>query len=73
MPQIDLNAWRENIQGCQIGGKNVKVGESAFPTPCTSCICSNEGVSLNTNALYNRHKTQKNTKYTYLDLCQSNR
>lgn len=52
MPQIDLNAWRENIQGCQIGGKNVKVGESAFPTPCTSCICSNEGVSLNTYDLY---------------------
>ncbi|XP_058122599.1 uncharacterized protein LOC131293497 [Anopheles ziemanni] len=44
MPQIDLSAWRENIvQGCQIGGKNVNVGESAFPSPCTSCICTNEG------------------------------
>ena len=46
MPQIDLSAWRENVvQGCQIGGKNVNVGESAFPSPCTSCICTNEGVS----------------------------
>lgn len=47
MPQIDLSAWRENVvQGCQIGGKQVNVGESAFPSPCTSCICTNEGVSI---------------------------
>lgn len=46
MPQIDLNAWRENVvQGCQIGGRQVAVGQSAFPSPCTSCICTNEGVS----------------------------
>lgn len=45
MPQIDLNAWRENVvQGCQIGGRQVAVGQSAFPSPCTSCICTNEGV-----------------------------
>ncbi|XP_026844579.1 uncharacterized protein LOC6588808 [Drosophila persimilis] len=43
MPQIDLNAWRENVQGCQIGSRNVRVGESAFPSPCTSCVCSSEG------------------------------
>jgi hypothetical protein len=44
MPQIDLSAWRENVvQGCTIGGKHVNVGESAFPTPCTSCICTNDG------------------------------
>jgi peroxidase len=47
MPQIDLSAWRENVvQGCTIGGKHVAVGESAFPSPCTSCICTNEGVSF---------------------------
>lgn len=46
MPQIDLSAWRENVvQGCQIGGRQVAIGESAFPSPCTSCICTNEGVS----------------------------
>lgn len=45
MPQIDLSAWRENVQGCQIGGRRVNIGESAFPSPCTSCICTNEGVS----------------------------
>ncbi|XP_059616310.1 uncharacterized protein LOC132261488 [Phlebotomus argentipes] len=44
MPQIDLSAWRENVvQGCQIGGRHVSVGESAFPSPCTSCICTSEG------------------------------
>lgn len=43
MPQIDLSAWRENVQGCQIGNRHVRVGESAFPSPCTSCVCSNEG------------------------------
>lgn len=48
MPQIDLSAWREHVnQGCTIGGKHVGVGESAFPSPCTSCICTNEGVSHN--------------------------
>ncbi|KAH8389184.1 hypothetical protein KR200_003942, partial [Drosophila serrata] len=43
MPQIDLNAWRENVQGCQIGNRNVRVGDSAFPSPCTSCVCSADG------------------------------
>ncbi|CRK94120.1 CLUMA_CG007643, isoform A [Clunio marinus] len=44
MPHIDLSAWRENVvQGCTIGGKHVSVGESAFPSPCTSCICTNDG------------------------------
>ena len=46
MPQIDLSAWRENVQGCQIGNRHVRVGESAFPSPCTSCVCSTEGVSF---------------------------
>lgn len=45
MQQIDLSAWRENVvQGCNIGGKQVNVGDSAFPSPCTSCICTSEGV-----------------------------
>ncbi|GLG94269.1 Chorion peroxidase [Gryllus bimaculatus] len=43
IPHIDLNAWRETPQGCQIGGRSVPVGESSFPSPCTSCICSTEG------------------------------
>ena len=47
MPQIDLNAWRENVvSGCTIGGKHVGVGESSFPSPCTSCVCTTEGVSF---------------------------
>uniref|UniRef100_A0A0A9VVR2 Peroxidasin n=2 Tax=Lygus hesperus TaxID=30085 RepID=A0A0A9VVR2_LYGHE len=44
LPAIDLNAWRETAQqGCQIAGRTVPVGESAIPTPCTSCICTSEG------------------------------
>ncbi|KAK9883031.1 hypothetical protein WA026_001241 [Henosepilachna vigintioctopunctata] len=44
LPSIDLNAWRESSShGCIIGDHHVQVGESAFPTPCTSCICNNEG------------------------------
>lgn len=46
MPQVDLSQWRENVQGCQIGNRHVRVGESAFPSPCTSCVCSAEGVSF---------------------------
>lgn len=47
MPQIDLSAWRENVVvGCQIGGRQIGVGQSAFPSPCTSCICTNEGVRI---------------------------
>lgn len=45
MPHMDFNAWRETRHGCQIGGRNVAVGESGFPTPCTSCVCTSEGVS----------------------------
>ncbi|XP_043261638.1 uncharacterized protein LOC122402694 [Colletes gigas] len=43
MPQLDLSAWRETRHGCQIGGRNVALGESGFPTPCTSCVCTVEG------------------------------
>ncbi|KAK2581110.1 hypothetical protein KPH14_007930 [Odynerus spinipes] len=43
MPQVDLSAWRETRHGCQIGGRNVAVGDSGFPTPCTSCVCTTEG------------------------------
>ncbi|XP_074027554.1 uncharacterized protein isoform X2 [Leptinotarsa decemlineata] len=45
LPEINLNAWKEfgNGNGCIIGDKQVSVGESAFPTPCTSCICTAEG------------------------------
>ncbi|CAG2066812.1 unnamed protein product, partial [Timema podura] len=45
LPEIDLSAWRETPQGCQIGGRSVAVGGSGFPTPCTSCVCTAEGVS----------------------------
>ncbi|KAJ8730052.1 hypothetical protein PYW07_017090 [Mythimna separata] len=44
LPQLDLSAWRESsAQGCLIAGRSVAVGESAFPSPCTSCICTVEG------------------------------
>ncbi|XP_076275092.1 uncharacterized protein LOC143206037 [Rhynchophorus ferrugineus] len=44
-PTIDFNAWRENPsgKGCFIGGRHAQVGESVFPSPCTSCICTSEG------------------------------
>ncbi|CAH1129175.1 unnamed protein product [Ceutorhynchus assimilis] len=45
MPSIDFNAWRETSsgQGCIIGGRHVQIGESAFPSPCTSCVCTADG------------------------------
>ncbi|XP_050297989.1 peroxidasin homolog isoform X2 [Anthonomus grandis grandis] len=45
LPTIDFNAWRESRagQGCIIGTRHVQVGESAFPSPCTSCVCTAEG------------------------------
>ncbi|XP_022188065.2 peroxidase-like protein isoform X2 [Nilaparvata lugens] len=44
IPHVDLNAWREPAeQGCQIAGRTVPVGDSALPTPCTSCVCTSEG------------------------------
>lgn len=46
IPGIDISAWRETTdQGCVIGDRHVEVAESAFPSPCTSCICTEEGVS----------------------------
>ncbi|XP_030764452.1 uncharacterized protein LOC115888753 [Sitophilus oryzae] len=44
-PNIDFNAWRESApgKGCFIGGRHARVGESVFPSPCTSCICNAEG------------------------------
>ncbi|KAG6445361.1 hypothetical protein O3G_MSEX003849 [Manduca sexta] len=44
LPKLDLSAWRESsAQGCLIAGRSIAVGESAFPSPCTSCICTVEG------------------------------
>ncbi|KAF5284358.1 hypothetical protein FQR65_LT13575 [Abscondita terminalis] len=44
LPHIDLTPWRESTgHGCIIGERQVAVGESAFPSPCTSCICTSEG------------------------------
>ncbi|XP_015127618.1 thyroid peroxidase [Diachasma alloeum] len=44
MAQMDFSAWRETRStGCLIGGRNLAVGESGFPSPCTSCVCTNEG------------------------------
>lgn len=44
LPAINLNAWRESSSnGCIIGDRHVEVGESAFPSPCTSCICNSDG------------------------------
>lgn len=46
MAAMDFSTWQEMRHGCQIGGRTVGVGESGFPTPCTSCVCTNEGVSF---------------------------
>ncbi|XP_043286751.1 uncharacterized protein [Venturia canescens] len=43
MPHMDFGPWAETRHGCQIGNRNVAVGQSGFPTPCTSCVCTNEG------------------------------
>lgn len=43
LPHVDLTKWKETPQGCQIGGRSVAIGDSGFPTPCTSCICTIEG------------------------------
>lgn len=46
IPDIDLNAWKENNQGCNINGRQVAVGSTAVPTPCTSCVCTAQGVTF---------------------------
>ncbi|XP_049950718.1 uncharacterized protein LOC126457994 [Schistocerca serialis cubense] len=43
LPAIDFNAWRETRHGCQMGGRTFALGETIFPSPCTSCICTSEG------------------------------
>lgn len=46
LPSLDFNVWRENAaQGCQIAGRTIPIGDTALPTPCTSCVCTSEGVS----------------------------
>ncbi|ERL88557.1 hypothetical protein D910_05942 [Dendroctonus ponderosae] len=54
MPSIDFNAWKESAQGqggCIIRGRHVQIGESTFPSPCTSCICTAEGGGVMTTPL----------------------
>ena len=52
MPHMNFEAWREIRQGCQIAGRNVAIGESGFPSPCTSCVCTAEGVSFTYSNIY---------------------
>ncbi|KAJ8926678.1 hypothetical protein NQ314_020927 [Rhamnusium bicolor] len=45
LPSLNFNAWKESGsgEGCIIGNRQVQEGESAFPSPCTSCVCTAEG------------------------------
>ncbi|KAL0279058.1 UNVERIFIED_CONTAM: hypothetical protein PYX00_000696 [Menopon gallinae] len=43
IPDINLNAWKENKQGCHIHGHHISVGGTAVPTPCSSCACTAQG------------------------------
>jgi hypothetical protein len=49
LPTPNLHAWKEPDRGCHFRGLAVGVGESYFPSPCTSCICTPQGVSEGTN------------------------
>lgn len=50
---LNLEAWREApaapsqvlVRRCNIGGREVDVGQSGLPSPCVSCVCTPEGVS----------------------------
>ncbi|KAK7573454.1 hypothetical protein V9T40_010645 [Parthenolecanium corni] len=44
LPRTNLKAWQENQNGCHFRGRFFSVGESYLPTPCTSCICTIQGV-----------------------------
>ncbi|KAK9686938.1 hypothetical protein QE152_g36830 [Popillia japonica] len=45
LPDIDFNAWREQSNhGCILRDRHLQIGDSAFPSPCTSCICAEDGV-----------------------------
>lgn len=46
LPVIDLTLWKDNQRGCNINGHIVAIGESHLPSPCTSCICTPEGVII---------------------------
>lgn len=46
LPRPNLKAWQESQNGCHFRGRFFSVGESYLPTPCTSCICTTQGVSL---------------------------
>ncbi|XP_028142829.2 uncharacterized protein LOC114336668 [Diabrotica virgifera virgifera] len=47
LPSINLRTWKEysNDQGCLIGTKYVRVGDTSFVSPCTSCICTVQGAN----------------------------
>nr|XP_022916804.1 uncharacterized protein LOC111426494 [Onthophagus taurus] len=45
LPGIDLSAWRQRSSGgCTLKDRQLRIGESAFPSPCTSCICGDDGM-----------------------------
>lgn len=50
MPSIDLSVWRENVKSCVLnnnGKVKIDLGHSKRISPCKSCTCTLEGVSVN--------------------------
>ena len=46
LPDIDLSHWREEVTQCRVNGLDISLGSSRKISPCTSCTCTKEGVSI---------------------------
>lgn len=60
---------RECVDG--LPNRRPSSGQSAFPSPCTSCICTNEGVSQRNDHPIKKYETQCNSPYRSFVLLQA--
>ncbi|CAG7820997.1 unnamed protein product [Allacma fusca] len=43
LPKVNLDAWTDRSDHCQMGGKNITVASSERISPCVMCTCTKEG------------------------------
>lgn len=46
LQHLNLKPWKDIESVCETQGRILNVGEYYLPTPCTSCVCTVEGVSI---------------------------
>lgn len=46
LPSMDLTHWSDRGSNCMINNRIVATGKTVHISPCVTCVCTKEGVSV---------------------------